>query len=138
VKSILVDTGFLVAIYNRREPRHDACIRIHSELDGRLLTCEAVIMETLYLLRSLPLAQQAVLASISENILEVPFRLSSSANEVRELMQKYGDTPADFADACLIQMADEQNTGDILTLDSDFRHYRWRKTKHFRMLIPLD
>ena len=42
-----------------------------------------------------------------------------------------------FADACLVQMADELDTGDILTLDSDFIHYRWRKTRAFRMLISL-
>jgi predicted nucleic acid-binding protein len=53
-------------------------------------------------------------------------------------MRKYRDTPADFADACLIQMADDLNTGEILTLDSDFRHYRWRKSKAFRLLIPLE
>jgi predicted nucleic acid-binding protein len=35
-------------------------------------------------------------------------------------------------------MADELNTGDILTLDSDFRHYRWRKTRPFRILVPLE
>jgi len=45
---------------------------------------------------------------------------------------------ADFADACLIQMADELDRGDILTLDSDFAHYRWRRTRPFRMLIPLE
>jgi uncharacterized protein len=34
-------------------------------------------------------------------------------------------------------MADELGTGDILTLDSDFHHYRWRKTRPFNLLIPL-
>jgi len=52
-------------------------------------------------------------------------------------MRKYRDIPADFADACLIQMADELDTGDILTLDSDFKHYRWRRNKSFHLLIPL-
>ena len=53
-------------------------------------------------------------------------------------MAKYRDTPCDFADACLIAMADQLNTGDILTLDSDFKHYRWRRNRSFKMLIPLD
>lgn len=42
------------------------------------------------------------------------------------------------ADACLVQMAGKLDTGDILTLDSSFVHYPWRKTRFFRMLIPLD
>ena len=53
-------------------------------------------------------------------------------------MAKYRDTPCDFADACLIAMADQLNPGDILTLDSDFKHYRWRRNRSFKMLIPLD
>jgi len=35
-------------------------------------------------------------------------------------------------------MANQLNTGDIFTLDSDFRHYRWRRTRRFNLLIPLD
>jgi hypothetical protein len=53
-------------------------------------------------------------------------------------MAKYRDIPADFADACLIAMADQLDTGEILTLDSDFAHYRWRRTRAFHLLIPLD
>jgi len=41
----------------------------------------------------------------------------------------------DFADACLVQLADELGTGRILTLDSDFRIYRWRKQRAFDLLI---
>jgi predicted nucleic acid-binding protein len=53
-------------------------------------------------------------------------------------MHKYRDTPADFADACLIHMANQLDTGDILTLDSDFGHYRWRRNRRFRNLVPLE
>ena len=53
-------------------------------------------------------------------------------------MRKYQDQPADFADACLIHLADELNTGDILTLDRDFELYRWRKTATFHLLVDLN
>ncbi len=66
------------------------------------------------------------------------FNLSASIQEVQKILHKYRDTPADFADACLVAMADELDTGDILTLDSDFTHYRWRRTRRFNLLIPLD
>lgn len=135
---ILVDTGFLVALYDRREPMHNICRQVHDQLENPLATCEAVIVEALHLLRSLPKARQNILASIDLGVLEVRFRLSESVGHVQTLMEKYIDTPAGFADACLIQMADELDTGDILTLDSDFVHYRWRKTRPFRMLIPLE
>ena len=135
---ILVDTGFLVALYDRREPMHNICRQLHDQLENPLATCEAVIVEALHLLRFLPKAKQNILASIDQGVLEIRFRLSESAGQVQALMEKYIDTPAGFADACLIHMADELDTGDILTLDSDFVHYRWRRTRPFRMLIPLE
>jgi predicted nucleic acid-binding protein len=138
VSPILVDTGFLVALYDRREPMHNICRQLHDQLENPLVTCEAVIVEALHLLRFLPKAKQNILASIDQGVLEIRFRLSESAGQVQALMEKYIDTPAGFADACLIHMADELDTGDILTLDSDFAHYRWRKTRPFRMLIPLE
>jgi len=66
---------------------------------------------------------------------EVPFNFSAGVSAVMALMRKYRDVPASFADACLVQMADQLDTGDILTLDSDFVTYRWRKTRPFEMLI---
>jgi len=36
-------------------------------------------------------------------------------------MRKYSDLPSDFADACLIHLADELNTREILTLDRALR-----------------
>jgi predicted nucleic acid-binding protein len=138
VNPVLVDTGFLVALYDRREPMHNVCLRIHNQIDSPLATCEGVIVEALHLLRSLPKAKQNILKSIEEEILEIRFHLSESAAQIQALMKKYADRPASFADACLIQMADELETADILTLDSDFRQYRWRRNRSFNLLIPLD
>lgn len=93
-------------------------------------------MESCHLLAHIPGADAAILDNVVKGIFQVPFQLSSSADKIAAFLRKYHDTPASFADACLIQMADELNTGDILTLDSDFLHYRWRKTRHFNLLIP--
>jgi predicted nucleic acid-binding protein len=138
VTPVLVDAGVLIALYDKREPMHQRCLQIYDSIKNPLVTCEAVVGEALHLLRRLPLAVRDLLASVDQGILEIPFSLPECAASVAALMEKYRDTPADFADACLIHMADQLNTGDILTLDSDFKHYRWRRNKHFRMLIPLD
>lgn len=138
VTPVLMDTGFLVALYDRREPMHGRCLLVYEALDCRFITCEAVVSEALHLLRHAPAAVNGILESIEQGILEIPFLLSQCAAPVRALMAKYRDTPVDFADACLIQMADELDTGEILTLDSDFKHYRWRRNRRFHMLIPMD
>jgi len=137
VKPALVDASFLVAVYNRSDFHHSRCARVHEVLDQPLVTCEPVIAESIHLLRY---AQGGGCDPHRHRtgVLEIPFKLNESAGRVQSILKKYGDTPADFADACLIVMADELDTGDILTLDRDFAHYRWRRTRAFHLLIPLD
>jgi uncharacterized protein len=133
---VLLDTGVIVALLDRRQSRHIDCGRAIAGIHRPLVTCEAVIMESCHLLAHIPGVDAAILDNVSKGIFQVPFQLSSSADKIAAFLRKYHDTPASFADACLIQMADELNTGDILTLNSDFLHYRWRKTRHFNLLIP--
>jgi predicted nucleic acid-binding protein len=138
VTPVLVDSSFLIALYDQSDFDHMRCLRTYESLDRPLVTCEAVVTESVYMLRYMSGAPEALLASIESGALEIGFRLSEAAGSIHSIMKKYRDTPADFADACLIHMADELDSGDILTLDSDFAHYRWRKTRPFRMLIPLE
>lgn len=117
---------------------HERCVRALEELVGPLVTCEAVIAESCYLLRRLPGAAETVLDNVERGVFQIPFQLSRSAAAVRAAMRKYRDLPVDFADACLVQLAEELNTGDILTLDRDFESYRWRRSRPFRLLVELD
>jgi predicted nucleic acid-binding protein len=96
-----------------------------------------VIAESCYLLRRLPGAPEVVLENVTQGVFLIPFQLSRAATPVRNIMRKYSDVPADFADACLIHLADELNTGEILTLDRDFTQYRWRRNRNFDLLIDL-
>jgi uncharacterized protein len=138
MKPTLLDTGVIVGLLDRSEDHHARCVSALEELEGPLVTCEAVIAESCYLLRELPRAVDAVLDNVERGIFQIPIQLSRSANLVRKLMHKYCDRPMDLADACLVQLADELNTGDILTLDRDFESYRWRRTRPFRLRVALD
>ncbi len=135
---VLADTSFFVALFNEREQAHNRCFSVYESLEGQLVTTEPCITETLHLLHHAQPAVEAILKSVQQGALEVPFRLADCASEVASLMRKYRDTPCDLADASLIHMAHELNTGDLLTLDSDFRHYRWRRNRSFKLLIPLN
>ncbi len=137
MKPILADSGFIVALLDKRDVRHSECREAMAAVDRPLASCEAVISESCYLLRQLPGAGLAVLANVDAGRLDVPFRFAEAVPAIRTIMHKYRDVPASFADACLIHMADQLGTGDILTLDSDFVMYRWRKNRPFEMLIPV-
>jgi uncharacterized protein len=128
----------IVGLLDRSEAHHSRCVTALEGLEGPLVTCEAVIAESCYLLRDLSGAAETVLENVERGIFQIPFQLSRAAPLVRAIMRKYRDLPADFADTCLVQLADELNTGDILTLDRDFGLYRWRRTRPFRLLVALD
>jgi len=137
VKPVLLDTGVIVALLDRSERYHQQCVAIVEALQRALVTCEAVIAESCYLLRRLPGAGETVLENVERGVLQIPFQLSQSAAAARSLLRKYRDVPVDFADACLIHLADQLNTGDILTLDRDFESYRWRRNRPFHLLVNL-
>jgi predicted nucleic acid-binding protein len=134
VKPVLLDTGVVVALLDRSERLHEACADAVQEIEAPLITCEAVIAESFYLLRNLVGASEAVIENVAAGIFQIPFQLSHEAAGLKQILRKYRDRKIDLADACLIRLADEFGTADILTLDQDFAIYRWGKNKPFRML----
>jgi len=135
VKPTLLDTGCIVALLDRSERRHAACVAALEKLAAPLVTCEPVIAESCYLLRKLPGAVNAVLENVERGIFQIPLPLAGRTPSLRVLLKKYARVPMDLADACLVDLASELDTGDVLTLDSDFHIYRWGRNRAFRLLI---
>ena len=131
----MLDTGVIVALLDRSERNHTRCVSAIETLSQPLITCEAVITESCYLLRNLHGAPEAVLENVAGGVFQIPFSISHSAASVQRIVRKYRDKGIDFADACLIRLAEELETGDILTLDRDFHVYRWRKNRPFQFLF---
>jgi predicted nucleic acid-binding protein len=50
---------------------------------------------------------------------------------VKHRLREYRDRKIDLADACLIRLADEFETADILTLDKDFAGERTSLSKSY-------
>ena len=125
----------IVALLDRSENNHARCVHAVKELAQPLVTCEAVIAESCYLLRTVGGAAEAVVENVEKGVFQIPFSIHRSAAFVRRLIRKYRDHDIDFADACLIRLAEELDTGEILTLDSEFQIYRWKKNKPFQFLI---
>lgn len=129
----IVDTGPLVAFFDRAEQHHRWVVERFEELDAPLLVCEPVLTEAMYLLARYPKAQDAVLELIHNGALSVAFRLDEHLGVLRELLQKYKDTPMSLADACIVRMTEIHHRHAVLTLDSDFLVYR----KHGRAPLAL-
>jgi len=109
-----------------------------ADVGAPLVTCETVIAESCYLLRDVEGAAEAILHGVATREFLIPVSLADAAVPVRRIVAKYRDRNIDLADAFLIHLADEFSTGDILTVDRDFRVYRWGRNNHFQVLVELD
>ena len=138
MKPALVDSGFIVARLDRSDKHHERCLGVVLGDDGPLITCEAVIAESCHLLRRLRGTKEAILENVHQGIFQIPYSLAPRAAEISRLLKKYADVPMDLADACLVDLATQTGSGRILTLDSDFKIYRWGKNRPFELLIEIE
>lgn len=126
----IADTGFLVGFANRNDRYHEWATGIAERVDEPLLTCEAVLAETAFHLRSVPL----VLAMLDEALIELRFDCRSQLAHLAALAQRYADRRPDLADLCMIRMSELYPRHSVITVDrKDFQVYRRNK----REVIPL-
>lgn len=135
-----MDTGPFIAYVNRRDPAHAAVADRLDGFTGHLVTTGAVVTEVMYFVSGVPggpLAFAELLIASGTQIAQAsdPKMVLVAAN----LMATYADTPMDFADATLVQLADAVGVIDILTLDRrGFSTYRTAKGKAFRLVLSGD
>jgi len=132
---LLLDTGAWVALIDRSEAAHQACVEVLEGWRGRILTTEAVLTETLYLLGPSWEAQRACLEFVLRGAVLLIPSSRESLKRVAALMEKYQDVPMDFADATLVVLGEEAGTNWVFTLDRrGFSTYRLRGRGAFRIL----
>jgi predicted nucleic acid-binding protein len=129
---VLVDTGPLVAFLNRRDRFHDWTAAQWNQIAAPLLTCEAVVSESCFLLSGIKSGSDRVMQLIQREILMISFHLDEHIDPVKKLLMKYQSVPMSLADACLVRMSELHANSCVLTIDSDFSLYR----KNGRQVIP--
>jgi len=137
VRSVVVDSGFLIGLFDDRDPLHQRCRDFLRDYRGRFLTSEAVLTETLALLS---VEQQLRcldwLGDAAQIGLLVVDRTALDFRAVEKLVRKYADQPMDFADASVVLLAMRAGIREILTADRrDFSVYKLgRKTRFVDLL----
>lgn len=126
----IADTGLIVAYGNRTDFHHHWALDVIASMTTPLLTCEAVISESAYHLRSV----SYVLSFIESGMLRVAFDCAANVSALSRLAVRYSDCDPDLADLCLIRMSELHPRHVVITTDeSDFRVYR----RNAREAIPL-
>ena len=130
---LILDTGPWVALHCRDERHHAWAKAQFARTSEPLLTCEAVVAETCFLLARGGFDPGKALQLIERGVVQLAMHLDEEITTVRALFERYDNVPASLADACLIRMSELFDPSRVLTLDSDFRIYR----RHGRKTIPL-
>lgn len=132
---ILVDAGPLVALLDADDAKHDLCRRELELISGDdLLTAWPPIIEAMHLLRRSSQSQVQLMRWLEAGALSIASLGKGDLPRIRELMNKYGDLPMDFADASLVRIAERERIRRIFTIDRDFEVYRPRGLGRFQIL----
>jgi uncharacterized protein len=137
VTGIIVDTGFLVALFSPKERLRPAAREFLRDDRRPLLTVGPVIVETCHFLAArqkaglLEWVQRGAVA-----VAEVP---TSAYGDIRALILKHENLDIDFADAAIVWLAEQAGCRSILTVDvRDFSAFRLARGRRFDLVEWMD
>jgi uncharacterized protein len=129
----IADTGFIVAFGNRGDTHHAWAVDVAQTVTEPLLTCEAVLAESVFHLGS----SLYVLSLLQDEMLRLAFDATRNLEQLLELARRYEDRKPNLADLCLIRMSELYPRHTVITVDeSDFRVYRRNKRESIPILGP--
>lgn len=131
----IADTGYLIALLAQDDRHHQWAKDLAGQLTPPLLTCEAVLAEAAFHLRS----SAQVLAMLRQGAIRVAFDCTTQLEPLHDLAARYADRRPDLADLCLIRMSEMNPRLPIVTVDrADFRIYRRNKREVIPVICPPD
>ena len=137
MRAVLVDAGPLVALIDKADSSHEACVAALRALRDPLVTVWPAFTEAMYLLGQSWQGQKALWSRLETEALAMAPLDDSDAPRMRELMEKYRDLPMDLADAALVRVAERESLTEIFTLDRrHFSVYRSGRRRRFS-IVPL-
>lgn len=132
-----MDTGPLVAYLDASDAGHSRVAPRWDAFTGRLVTSSAVITEAMHFVAASPKGSRLLAELVTGCGIEV-YDLSRppELQEAVALIEKYADTPMDFADATLVLLAEALAIYDVFTLDyRGFTVYRTRAGKSLHLVL---
>ncbi len=135
MKKILIDSGPLIALFDASDKHHRNVVNFIKNNKALLITTIASVTETLHLLDFNRNAQVDFLEWVNCGAVEIHNIENSDFGRIKELISKYRDLPMDFADSCLVLLAEKRNIQTIATIDRDFTIYRIKGKKKFKVVL---
>lgn len=135
MRKILIDSGPLIALFDASDKYHDKVINFIKSNIYPLVTTIASVTETLHLLDFNRNAQIDFMEWIYRGAVEIHNIENDDFGRIKELTEKYRDLPMDFADSCLVYLAEKLKVNTIATIDRDFTIYRIQGRRKFEIIL---
>lgn len=135
MKSILIDAGLLIGLFDRSDKYHLKAVRFIKEFKGQLWTTWPVITEVCHMLDFNVKTQLAFLEWIERGGIQLFSLEQGHLLRIVKLTEKFSDVPMDLADASLIVASESTNFNEIASIDSDFYIYRDIRKKYLQNIF---
>ncbi|MDQ7086078.1 MAG: PIN domain-containing protein [Sulfurovum sp.] len=135
LKNILIDTGPIVALLNRRDKHHKRVLAFTQNYSGKFITTWSVITEATHLLRHSIQAQLNLLEWIRRGGIEIVQIEKNDIERMLTLTKKYSDLPMNLVDCSLIIVAEKLDIKELISIDSDYDVYRTLKKEALTNLL---
>ena len=135
--AVLADSGFLVALGIRRDPRHEAARTFLSGYKGEIIVPAPVVVESSYFLSAA--AKISLLDWLGKGPAKVTELPAEAYASIGPIIARYSALEPDFTDAAIVWLADQTGCRRILTVDTrDFGVYRLKNGKRFEIVRWFD
>lgn len=135
MNKILIDSGPLIALFDSSDKYHEKTLEFIKSNEFLLITTIASITETLHLLDFNRNAQLDFIEWIYRGGVEIANIINTDFQRIKKLTEKYSDLPMDFADSCLVLLAEKMGINTIATIDRVFSIYRIKGKKAFKTTL---
>jgi len=135
VKNTIIDSGPLIALFDKNDKYHERVLAFLKRYDGKLITTWAVLTEVTHMLSFNLKTQIDFLKWVHLGGLEVVDITDEDLEKIIHFMEKYTNVPMDLADGSLLVVAQNLHIREIVSIDSDYDIYRTIKKEALRNLL---
>jgi uncharacterized protein len=133
MEAAIADTGFVVALTNRKDNRHSEVREVYIQ-QPRIFIPQTVLVEVAYLLGRDAGIRTAVafLEGLSASRFSLVPLVEQDVARIAAILKQYEDSRVDFVDASVMAVAERLGIKTVLTLDQrDFRLFRPQHCQSF-------
>ena len=138
IDRIIIDTGIVFALADRKDAWHRRSVIFIKTFNGRLIIPSTVVPEICYLLNKFlgKPAEVKFISSLADRELLIEHYDINDLKRCIELLNKYRDANIGFVDASLIAISERMNIRKLLTTDR--KHFSFITPKHCKSfnLLP--